>query len=69
MSDICPVCFMAEAWKHDHKQDKTGLDDGPYLDGMRPRKKMEPKPASIVSEIRKRAWDTRRQKYGVAGHR
>lgn len=53
----------------DHKPDGSGLDDGPYLPGQAPRKKPAPKDASEISEIRNRAWKTRRQKYGDRGHR
>lgn len=38
----------------------NGLDCGPYLFGKTPRKTPEPKPPHVVSDIRKRAWETRR---------
>jgi hypothetical protein len=53
----------------DCRPDNTGLDDGPYLPGCAPRKRMEPKDPAIVADIRARAWATRRAKYGKDGHR
>jgi len=67
--DICHVCGGPISWGHDHKPDNSGLDDGPYLPGRAPRKKSAPKPANEVSATRKRAWATRRAKYGKHGHR
>lgn len=66
---ICDVCGLDQSWMHDHKPDQSGLDDGPYLPGRAPRKKMTPKPADEVRDIRSRAWATRREKYGRYGHR
>lgn len=66
---ICDVCGMDQSWLHDHKPNNSGLDDGPYLPGCAPRKKPKPKPADEVSATRKRAWATRRAKYGKHGHR
>jgi hypothetical protein len=54
--------------RHDHREDQTGLDDGPYLPGRAPRKKRTADPA-VVSAERKRAWKTRRANYGPRGHR
>lgn len=65
----CMVCGQLLTWKHDHKPDLSGLDDGPYLPGHAPRKKPAPKPATEITAIRARAWATRRQKYGQHGHR
>jgi hypothetical protein len=53
----------------DHKPDGSGLDDGPYLPGCAPRKKIDPKPAKEMADIRARAWATRRSRYGKWGHR
>lgn len=65
----CEKCGGLLAWKHDHKDDETGLDDGPWLPGLKPRKKPALKSAVEMREIRKRAWETRRGKYGAHGHR
>lgn len=64
---ICSVCGAALTWKHDHKANKTGLDDGPPL--RTPRKKPPAKGRNELNDIRARAWATRRQKYGPRGHR
>ena len=61
----CAVCNGLLSWAHDHRDDFAGLDDGPY----RERKKAVPKLAAEISEIRARAWATRREKYGQRGHR
>ncbi len=77
MGWICPECGggpvihrgIAEREAHDHKPDRSGLDDGlVYLPGRAPRKKATPKPPEVMADIRARAWDTRRQKYGQRGH-
>jgi hypothetical protein len=63
-------CLQCGAWDdvaHQHLSDQTGLDDGVPIKG-RFRKKMTPKPAEVMAEIRKRAWATRRAKYGSHGH-
>jgi hypothetical protein len=65
----CPICGGELSWQHDHQTDLSGLDDGPYLPGHAPRKKPDAKPPAEITEIRKRAWATRRQKYGKYGHR
>ena len=65
----CLICGGELSWEHDHRPDMSGLDDGPYLPGRAPRKKPAPKAAHEISAIRKRAWATRRQKYGKYGHR
>ena len=52
----CLICGGELSWEHDHRPDMSGLDDGP-------------KAAHEISAIRKRAWATRRQKYGKYGHR
>jgi hypothetical protein len=67
--DHCSICGGADTWRHDHAPDQSGLDDGPWLLGRAPRKKAAPKPADEVSDTRKRAWATRRAKYGKHGHR
>jgi hypothetical protein len=64
---ICDFCGGDLSWKHDHKPDQTGLDDGPTI--RSPRRKAAPKPPEEVSKIRAAAWETRRQKYGPHGHR
>jgi len=51
---------------NDRRADNTGLDDGPEL--RTPRKRPAPKAPAKMSEIRARAWATRRQKYGERGH-
>jgi len=53
----------------DNRPDNTGLDDGPYLPGQAPRKRPVPKSSEEVTDIRARAWITRRAKYGDGGHR
>jgi hypothetical protein len=63
---ICPVCGYEMSTPHDHRLDNSGLDDGPPLPWT--RKKAAPKPPEILSQIRHRAWATRRAKYGVHGH-
>lgn len=49
---------------HGAECDGTGLDCGPDFS----RKKPTPKPAAELTEIRARAWATRRAKYGERGH-
>jgi len=63
----CDLCGGAMTFQHDHQPDNTGLDDGPDL-GRKKYTKPAPKPADVAAEIRARAWDTRRQKYGPRGH-
>ena len=63
---ICIICGIDSDFTHDHKPDRSGLDDGP---AQPPRKKAAPKPAAVIAEIRARAWVTRRQKHGKFGHR
>lgn len=65
----CAICGLPLTWEHDHRDDMSGLDDGPYLPGKAPRKKPDPKSPEEISDIRKRAWATRRAKYGPHGHR
>jgi hypothetical protein len=65
--DRCLTCGGALTWQHDHRDDNTGLDDGPPLNP--PRRKPSPKSADETSDIRARAWATRREKYGQYGHR
>ncbi|TXH57563.1 MAG: hypothetical protein E6Q97_04295 [Desulfurellales bacterium] len=67
MADICETCGMAATFKHDHKPDNSGLDDGPPL--HHERKKPAPKSVDEMREIRARAWATRREKLGPKGHR
>ncbi len=71
---FCEVCHGALTWVHDHKSDLSGIDDGPpdwvCIPGVRkPHKKPEPKSPEVMADIRKRAWETRRTKYGKYGHR
>ncbi len=68
-ADYCADCGQVNGWPHDHKPDGSGLDDGPWLPGRAPRKRPARKQADELSEIRKRAWTTRREKYGAFGHR
>lgn len=66
---ICAVCGRDMTdWYHDHKTDNSGLDDGPYLPGCAPRKRLPPKSVEELKAIRERAWATRRAKYGPRGH-
>lgn len=65
--ETCMICGGDLSWQHDHRDDNTGLDDGPPL--HTPRRKPEAKPADEIKEIRARAWTTRRDKYGARGHR
>lgn len=44
-----------------------GLDCGVYLPGRKPRLKRQVDPAAYSAE-RRRAWETRREKYGASGH-
>jgi hypothetical protein len=66
MSETCGICGGLLTWQHDHRADNTGLDDGPPL--ATPRKKAAPKSDAEMWDIRSRAWQTRRQKYGAHGH-
>lgn len=50
-ADWCCVCGNVPC---------NGLDCGAYLLGHTPRKKPAPKPPQEISDIRKRAWVTRR---------
>jgi hypothetical protein len=45
----------------------AGLDCGVLLSP--PRKKPTPKLPEEVRQIRRKAWETRRQKYGTKGHK
>lgn len=69
IEEYCPACGQQQTWRHDHKTDLSGLDDGPPLPGETPRKKAIPKDAATTREIRRRAWATRRAKYGPRGTR
>lgn len=68
---LCKTCHgvIVGGVSHDHQPDQSGLDDGPYLPGHAPRKKMEPKSPDEAARIRAQAWETRRAKYGPNGHR
>lgn len=69
MTILCPTCSgLMSTGYHDHRDDLSGLDDGPPLHGVA-RKKPAPKPADEMREIRMRAWTTRREKLGPKGHR
>lgn len=65
--DYCTTCGGEMSFKHDHRPDKSGLDDGPYLDTV--RKKPAPKSPDEMRAIRARAWETRRRTLGPRGHR
>lgn len=66
---FCEICGAALSWLHDHKDDFSGIDDGPYREkkiDLRLAKNSDP---DAVSKARKSAWITRRTRYGEAGHR
>jgi len=63
---FCTTCGGFGDLPHDHRPDGSGIDDGPALPR---RKRQTAKPPEIVSDIRFRAWATRRAKYGERGHR
>jgi len=65
-NDSCLICGGGLTWRHDHRADNTGIDDGPPL--RAPRKKPPAKSREELSDIRARAWATRRQKHGPRGH-
>lgn len=65
--EFCELCQSEATFAHDHKPDNSGLDDGPDINP--PRKKADPVPAEIAADRRKRAWETRRAKWGQHGHR
>lgn len=67
VATICPICLCETTFRHDHRPDNTGLDDGPPFRAE--RKAPAPKSADELRDIRSRAWETRRQKYGQYGHR
>jgi len=67
MDERCEICGGVLTWKHDHRADNSGIDDGPPIDI--PRKKPAPKSPDVMREIRFQAWETRRKKYGPHGHR
>lgn len=46
-----------------------GLDCGVFLPGQQPRKRPALKTPEQMADIRARAWETRRTKYGQYGHR
>lgn len=62
---------LAEALNRpDRRPDNTGLDDGPPLPSARRYiKRSAGKTSDEVAEIRAKAWETRRAKYGERGHR
>lgn len=62
----CPVCGAEATFAHDHRYDQSGLDDGPLI--KTPSKPTKRKTARAMKEIRRKAWETRRGKYGEAGH-
>lgn len=62
----CDLCMLRTSRVHDHRSDSSGLDDGILIG--RQRKKPEKKPAAELREIRLRAWQTRRLRYGAVGH-
>lgn len=65
-SDRCATRGQELTWTHDHREDLSGVDDGPPFPT---RKKPAPKPADEVARIRAAAWATRRQRYGERGHK
>lgn len=65
----CTDCGGPLIYVHDHRPDNRGLDDGPYLPGNAPRKKLDPKSSEENRRIHRDAWNTRRKKYGPRGHR
>ena len=60
--DIIPYCICGN-------KPCTGLDCGVYGPGEAPRKKPPEKTAEQLADIRGKAWATRRERYGKAGHR
>ncbi len=66
---ICRACGGALRGDivHDHREDMTGLDDGPYLPGRAPRKKPAQKSPEEMRLIRARAWATRKREATHAG--
>lgn len=56
----CPVCGDLTSREHEHKSDNSGLDDGPWLPGQKPRKKAAAKSPEELKVIRAKAWTTRR---------
>lgn len=65
MAERCQICGAENGWRHDHRPDGSGIDDGPQIG----RKKPAPKSAFELGEIRAKAWETRREKFGPRGHR
>lgn len=65
--EYCAICGQALTWKHDHRADLSGLDDGPEL--YRTRKPGRAYSKDEWKGIRARAWTTRRERYGPSGHR
>lgn len=64
----CLICGGLLTFDHDHKPDQSGLDDGPPIERPYTRR-APPKTPEELTEIRARAWKTRRAKYGRHGHR
>lgn len=60
LAPYCTVCGGVLAHPHDHREDETGLDDGPWIPSKAPRKKAAPKTAEEMKVIRAKAWATRR---------
>ena len=58
---------MTRACIHGADCPGTGLDCGPDF-SRQYVKRARPKPAAELTEIRARAWATRRAKYGDRGH-
>jgi len=80
----CRICLQPLTWRHDHKPDLSGLDDGPPIPRQYRKKvanaPVPPAPSvarkpytkqtpEAARETRARAWETRRAKYGQHGHR
>ena len=69
MEGFCSICLAETTWPHDHKDDRTGLDDGPFRDEKPRGKWTDGKSQAEISAIRLGAWETRREKHGQHGHR
>lgn len=59
---ICHVCGSLITAPHDHKPDRSGIDDGPPLPGRGPRKRPPAKSREELAAIRAKAWATRRSR-------
>ena len=66
MDNPCPFC--GSDMPSDHGPESVDYPIA-HLPGQCVRKKPAAKSPETVTLIRKRAWNTRRQKYGPSGHR